>query len=179
MYFLVAAGVLISGAASRMIKFRLAEGIQVSLPNDFVEMTQEDIALRYPSVRKPIGAYTNPERTVDFSVNLSATQWPDDNLEMAQRFFKSGLLNLFDRVDFYAEGIRESRGKKFIYFEFESRINGARRTEGDNEPVIRYTYIQYLIEKDRAIVFSYQCPSGLTEERKDQAMAIMKSVHVK
>jgi hypothetical protein len=178
LFFLVAAGLLV-GATLKMVKTRLGEGVQVSLPGDFVEMSPEDVALRYPSVRKPLGAFTNPDRTVDFSVNISATQWPDGDLEMAQKFFKSGLLNLFDRVDFYSEGIREIRGKKFIYFEMESRINGSRRTEGDNEPVIRYTYIQYFVERDKALVFTYQCPTRLTEEKKREAHAIMKSISIK
>jgi hypothetical protein len=79
-----------------------------------------DFSQRYPSVRKPIGAYTNPDHEVDFSVNISATSWPDTNLEMAQKFFKSGVMNMFDRVEILSEGIHEVNGRKLIYLEFET-----------------------------------------------------------
>src|SRR5688572_8264832 len=126
----------------KLTKVKVNDAITVSVPKDWLPMQDEDIAQRYPSVRKPLMAYTNQERVADFSVNVSATQWPDDDIDLAKKFFKSGLVNVFDRVDMIDEGIREVRGKKLIFFEFESRINGIRQQEGQKDPVLRYTYIQ-------------------------------------
>ena len=119
------------------------------------------------------------DRTADFSVNTSATQWPDGDLELARRFFKASLFNMFDRVEFIGEGIREVHGKKFVYFEFESRVNGNRAQEGMNDPVIRYTCMQLLIEPKRTLVFTFNCPRRLRPEWEETALAMMKSVKIR
>jgi hypothetical protein len=86
---------------------------------------------------------------------------------------------MFDRVEIIKEGIHEVHGKKFIYFEFESRVNGNRAKEGFTDPVIRYSFIQYYIEKGRTLVFSFNCPRRGREEWQSSAGAIMKSVRIK
>lgn len=163
----------------KLVKTKVADGITVSLPASFRPMDNLDFTERYPSVRAPLAAYTNEEREVDFSVNLSATQWPDQNLEMAKSFFKAGLANLFDKIDVLQEGIQEVNGKRFIYFEFESRMHGNKMNESQRAPIIKYTYIQYLVEKNRTLVFSFSCPMRLKPDWQVSAGAIMKSIRVK
>ncbi|HMI66429.1 MAG TPA: hypothetical protein VK517_10355 [Cyclobacteriaceae bacterium] len=163
----------------KLIKTKIAEGITVTLPSELKRMPEEDVALRYPSVRAPLGAFTNQDRVVDFSVNVSATQWPDENLEMAKQFFKAGIYNLYDRIEMIHEGIYEIHKKKFIYFEFESRLGASKMKLMSQEAITTYTYIQYIIEPGRAIVFSFNCPREHREEWQEKAAAIMKSVRVK
>ena len=57
----------------KLVKVKISSEITAMLPKDFVPMGELDFSQRYPSVRKPIGAYTNPDHEVDFSVNISAT----------------------------------------------------------------------------------------------------------
>ena len=163
----------------KLVKTKVAEGIMVSLPAELAIMTDEDIVQRYPSVRAPLAAFTDSHRTADFSVKTSATQWPDQNLEIAQKFFKSSITNLYDRVDFINQGISIINKKQFIFFEFESRVNGNKLREGEQAPIYRYTYIQYLIEKDRSLVFAFNCPKGQREEWQETIRAMMKTVKVK
>ena len=170
---------LMGFAPSKLIKTKLAEGITVSVPLELKSMTTEDMVNRYPSVRAPLGAFTNEERLVDFSVNISATQWPDADLEMAQKFFKSGINNLHDKVEWIDEGVHELHKKKFVYFEFVSRVNGSKRELGEQQAVQRYVYIQYYIEAGRTLVFSFSCPKDLRQEWQPMAHAMMKSVRVK
>jgi hypothetical protein len=138
-----------------------------------------DFTERYPSVRAPLAAYTNEERSADFSINISATRWPDADLELAEKFFKASLMNMVDRVQMIQEGIREISGKKFIYFEFESRINGSKEQLGNADPVLRYSYIQYLIEPRRTLVFSFNCARPERPAWEESADAIMKSLRIK
>lgn len=166
-------------AGSKLVKTKINDEITVSLPSDFLAMTPEDIAQRLPSVRAPLGAYTNQDRVVDFSVNISATQWPDANQEIAAKFFKSALYNLYDKVDIISEGIREVHKKKYIYFEFESRTNANRRVEGGTEPILKYTRIQYLVEEGRTLVFSFSCPRTMRQDWEQISDEIMKSIRVK
>jgi hypothetical protein len=100
-------------------------------------------------------------------------------LEMAQKFFKSGVTNLFDRVDILDEGIHEVNKKKLIFFEFESRVNGNRMTLGEQQPVFRYSYIQYLVEPDRTLVFSFNCPKATKEDWQTMVRKMMKSLKIK
>ncbi len=164
---------------NKLVKTKVNDEITLSIPEGFLAMTPEDIAQRLPSVRAPLGAYTNEDRVVDISINVSATQWPDANYEIAAKFFKSALFNLYDKVDMIDEGVHEVHKKKFIYFEFESRINANRRVEGGSEPLLKYTYIQYLVEPGRTLVFSFSCPRSLRQDWQETSRAVMKSIRVK
>jgi hypothetical protein len=177
--FLVLALLLVAFSPAKLVKTKVNKEITVSLPADFAPMTNEDIAQRYPSVRAPLGAYTNTDRVVDFSVNISATQWPDTNADMAKKFFKAGITNLYDRVEFIDEGSREIKKKKFVYFEFVSRVNGNKRQLGEQQSIQRYTYIQYLVEPKRTLVFTFACPKEMKEDWQQVAREVMKSVAVK
>ena len=168
---------LMAMAPSRWVKTRLTDGVTVSVPDQLAPMAPEDIVQRFPSVRAPLGAFTNAERLADFSVNISATNWPDGNVELAQKFFKASLQNLYDRVDVISEGVQLIHKKKYIYFEFESRITGERR-QGLQDAVLKYTYIQYLVQKDRTLVFTFSCPKELQEEWQPLAREMMKRIRV-
>jgi hypothetical protein len=177
--FLIVSIGLCSFDQPKLVKTKVAENITVSIPEGWKPMDALDFNERYPSVRAPIAAYTNHERMADLSVNISATQWPDANLELAQKFFKSSLMNMFDRVEMIEEGIREVHKKKFVYFIFESRVNGNRTDVGQNDAVTRYTYMQYLIEPKRTLVFSFSCPKRERQNWESTAKSIMNSVKVK
>ena len=163
----------------KLMKVKVNETLTVLVPKEWQPMDQMDVAQRYPSVRAPLVAYTNYERIADFSVNISATQWPDDDVELAKGFFKSGVLNMFDKVEMIDEGIQEVSGKKFIFFEFESRVNGNRSQEELREPVLRYTYIQYLIQPGKALVFSFSCPRRMKADWQPTAREMMRGIKVK
>ncbi len=168
-----------SFAGDKLVRTKIADGITATLPVGLYPMTPDDIAQRFPSVRAPLGAFTNQDRTVDFTVNVSATSWPDTDVVMAQKFFKAGLYNLYDRVDLIREGTHQLRKKNFILFEFESRISGDRRKQGFQDPILRYTFIQYLVEPGRTLVFAFSCPTDLREEWQETAAKIMNSVRVR
>lgn len=170
---------LIAADQHKLVKTKVNDNITVSIPQDWRPMDGLDFTQRYPSVRAPLAAYTNPDRVVDFSVNISATQWPDGNLDMAKSFFKASIMNMFDRVEMIDEGIREVNKKKYIFFEFESRVNGNRKEENLQDPVLRYTHLQYLVEPKRTLVFSFNCPKRLKEAWQGTARSMMKAVKVK
>jgi len=178
-WFFLIALVFIAAENPKLVKIKVTDEITVSIPKGWNAMDALDFTQRYPSVRAPLAAFTNEDRLVDFSVNISATQWPDTDLELAQKFFKAGVMNMFDRVEMIQEGIYEVNKKKFIYFEFDSRIHGNKQQEGFQDPVLRYTYIQYLIEPGKALVFSFNCPRRQKEEWQKTARLMMKSVKVR
>ena len=87
---------------------------------------------------------------------------------------------MFDRVDMLQEGIQEINGKEYIYFEFESRVNGDRKEEGFKDPVLKYTYIQYLIDPgQKTLVFTFNAPRRQKEEWQEVAREMMLKIKVK
>ncbi len=163
----------------KLVKTKIASDITVSIPVELKAMTPEDIALRHPSVRKPIGAFTDADRVIDFSIKTSATQWTAADREMSREFFKAGIYNLYDRVDMIEEGIREIHKKEYIYFEFDSRINGDRRQIGNQDAITKYTYALYLVERGRTLVITFSCPQQLKAEWQETARAMVKTLRIK
>jgi len=175
----MASVMLLAAGEVKLVKTKVNDKITISIPRDWHPMDGLDFTQRYPSVRAPLAAYTDVERLTDFSVNISATQWPDQDLAMAKPFFKASLLNMFDRVDMISEGIHKVGGKEMIFFEFESRVNGNRTQEGQQEAISKYTYIQYLIQPGQTTVFSFNCPRRMKEDWQETARQMMKSIKVK
>ncbi len=171
--------VFLSSGDIKLVKVKVNRNITISVPKDWRPMDDLDFSQRYPSVRAPLAAFTDENRLVDFSVNISATRWPDANLELASRFFKSSLTNMFDRVTMISEGIHEIRGQSYIYFEFESRVNGSRDDLANADPVLKYSYIQYLVQPERTLVFSFNCPRRDRQTWEGTAKEMMQAVKVK
>ncbi|NJN40952.1 MAG: hypothetical protein HC811_00590 [Flammeovirgaceae bacterium] len=176
---IIVAAVSMAFTVNKMIKTKVADGITVTLPDTLAPMQPEDILQRFPSVRNPLGAYTNIDRDVDFSVNISATQWPDGDINLAQKFFKTGINNLYDQIEMIDEGIHEINKRQYIYFIFESRQNADQRSLGVTESKRKYTYIQYLVEPRRTLVFTFSCPIRTRDDWEEMAHTIMNSLRVK
>ena len=168
-----------TGQHVKLSRKKINKEISVALPSNFAEMTPEDLIQRFPSVRAPLGAYCDPDRLADFSVNISATRWPDNNLEFAQGFFKASIMNMFDRVEMIQEGITEIHGKKFIFFEFDSRLNPEKRNIATQDALVRYTYIMYLLQPGRTLVFSFSCTRDVRDQWQPLAGPVMKSIRLK
>jgi hypothetical protein len=164
---------------NKMVKTKVGDYITVSLPQTFYQMNAQDIAQRYPSVRNPIGAFSNDDRLIDFSVNISATRWRASDIDIAKDFFKASIVNLYDRVDFIKEEIQIIDDKRYIIFEFDSRINGDKYSLDQRDAVRTYTYMQYLLINGKTIVFSFNAPIRLKEKWTLTASEIMNSLKVK
>lgn len=177
-FFLLVVVFLMGFDQPKLVKTKVAEGITVLIPQGWRPMDGLDFTERYPSVRAPLAAYTNNERMADFSVNISATRWPDADLPLALKFFKASISSMFDRVEMISEGIYQVNGKKFIYFEFESRVHGNRAKEGLTDPILKYSYLQYYIEPSRTLVFAFNCARRERAYWQNSAHAIMKSVKI-
>ncbi len=162
--------------AQPMQKVKLADGnIKLKVPKDFYQMTPEDMVLRIPSVRNPLAAYSSVDRMTDFNVKVSATQWRKTDTEIASRFFKAGIYNLFDRVKMIDEGVKTINKQKFIYFEFESYLAG----DNDQPSDRKYNYIMYFLGLGRTLVFSFRCPERQKEEYIPVVPGILNSIKIK
>ncbi len=171
--------ILILPQQEKMVKTKIGDYITVSLPQSFYAMPPQDIAQRYPSVRSPLGAYTNHDRLVDFSVNISATRWQSTDIEIAKAFFKSSIVNLYDRVDFIREDISLVGDMRYIVFEFDSRINGDKYSLDQQDAIRKYTYLMYLLINGKTVVFTFNAPAQIKDKWVPVAQEVMQSIKVK
>ena len=177
--FLMILVILTASDKPKLSKIKVNQDLTIYIPKTWRPMDAMDFSQRYPSVRAPLAAYTSEDRMVDFAVNVSATQWPDANVEISKQFFKASLMNMFDRVEMIKEGVKEINKKKFVFFEFNSRMHGSKKDEGSKDPILRYTYIQYLVEPGRTLVFSFNCQQRMQEDWQSTAREMMTKIKVK
>ena len=157
--FPVLLAALSSNAQPAMVKTKIGEEMTLSLPEDLIPMTDEDFSMKFISPKKPIAAYTNHQRVVEFSINASNTSWQENDLELMKSFYKSSILSLYDQVKFIKEDIQDINKKKFIVFEFTSHVKGDNSSLANQRGVKKYTYIQYAIKNSKTILLNFSCPA--------------------
>ncbi len=149
--------------------------ISALLPEDFRPMTDQELAAKYFTYRKPIAMFTNQDQTVDFGFNVSATAWSYDDLELLQKFYKSSIQNLYTNVTMLQEGIKEINKQKYIVFEFVSEVNTDK-----NNPIQQskraYSYLLYTIVEEEVYIFNFTTPASLQSYWSPIAGKVMKSL---
>ncbi len=162
-------GILLLSTASvpKLRPQKIAEGVTVSLPSDFVPMSDNDIAQRYPSTKKPLAMYTSLDRVVDFGVNESKATFPGSDLNILKEFYQSTILSLYNKVDFMQKGVIQPIKKRdYIVFEFTSEI----------DKTYKYTYLQYALINNKVFIFNFSCPQEYKDKWQETAKAIMQTV---
>jgi len=160
-------------------KVKINNDVKVSLPEDFVQMTEEDIRQKYVSYRDPIALYTSPNRTVDFGVNLSVTHWKPGDLKMMQEFYENSIRTLYTEVNFIKKDIETINDIPYAVFEFESTVEGESNAINQTKPISKYTLIHYAIVNNKTILFNFSTPLKDKEKWQPIAHEIMQSIKIK
>ncbi len=163
----------------KFTRIDISEEISVSLPESFQPMTEDQMQQKFLSARPPLAAFTSPDQIADFSVSAANTRWRADDLPILKDFYRSSLLELYDEVDFLEEGIREINGTPVAYFEFTSVVKPDEDAITSKSPVHRYSYAQYTIRQNKAIVFTFSCPRQRQNQWQPIAQKVMESVKLK
>jgi hypothetical protein len=167
---------LCSADGPKLISKKIAEGVHASLPKNFYPMSDDDVAQRYPSTKRPLAMYTDIDRAVDFGLNISKSNWVGVDLKVLQGIYKSTILSLYNNVNFIQEGIKTINGRDYIVFEFTS--------VADNTP--KYTFLQYAVvntvvskaDFNKVFIFNFSCPQPVMSKWKPIAEAIMATVKI-
>jgi hypothetical protein len=147
---------------------KIAEGVTASLPENFYPMSNDDIAQRYPSTKKPLCMYTDMDRAVDFGLNESKSNWAGGDLKVLQQLYKSTILSLYKKVDFIQEGIKSIKKRDYVYFEFTCEAQGN----------IKYTCLLYTVVNKKVFIFNFTCDQPQMKKWQETARAIMESVKI-
>lgn len=163
----------------KLVKTRIAEGISVSLPPSFVRMTDDDMAKKYFTYRKPTAMYTNPDRVVDFGFNQTETRWRQQDLPMLKDFYQSSILSAYSKVDFMQDTVAIINERGFVVFEFTSEVAEDNPNAANPDGVTRqYSYVQYTVKENKILVFNFTCPAQMQATWKEVAKQVMQSVKV-
>jgi hypothetical protein len=89
---------------------RVGEGVTLLVPTNFVEMSDEEIATKYFTPKRPLAIFRSPDRKAEIGVNSSIFEWgevgmeSEMNMELLKGFYKGAIANSFyektDRVFF-------------------------------------------------------------------------------
>ncbi|MDP4680044.1 MAG: hypothetical protein NWS46_06710 [Cyclobacteriaceae bacterium] len=158
---------------------KINESISMSIPQDFRPMTNDEIADRYFTTKRPMALFTDPSLTADLGVNKSITNWAEKDIEIMKSFQKSSIYSLYDNINMLSEGIQEVNGRKFAYFEFVSSVKDEDNAFVRKGDINKYTYIQYAIINGQSLVFNFTCPSRNKDMWQEKVGQIMKSIELK
>jgi hypothetical protein len=162
-----------------LVKMKINESITMSIPQDFRPMTNDEIADRYFTTKRPMALFTDQSLTADLGVNKSITNWAEKDLEIMKSFQKSNIYSLYDNIDMLSEGIQEVNGKNFAYFEFVSSVKDEDNAFVKKGDINKYTYIQYAIINGQSLVFNFTCSSRNKDSWREKVAQIMKSIELK
>jgi hypothetical protein len=163
----------------KMVKTRLTKEIIVYLPADFTLMTDDDLAKKYFTYRKPTAMYTNQDRVVDFGLNITETRWRQDDLPLLQKFYKSGIAKMYSNVQFIQDTISTINKRDFVVFEFISELkDDETNTMQRGSAVKQYSYMQYTVKDNKVHVFNFTCPVQIRTKWQDTAREIMQTIKI-
>jgi len=157
---------------------KITKNITTSLPSDFGIMPDELIASRYPAQRKPIAAYTGANGLVDLVVTEKPSTFSKQDLPMLQKFYKPAILSMYSEVQFIREEVTTLNGREFLTFEFVSSVKDDDKKKNKLAPIQKYTIVQYTIENDKLLIFTFNCPANLKQEWQATANKIMRSIKI-
>ena len=166
-------------AQDPMTKVIVQNQIELQIPQEFIEMNAQDIRNKFISYKQPLAGYTTIDRRVDLVINVNATPWMDQDIQLLQEFYRNNILNLFDDVDFIQEGIKQINGREYAVFEFISTVKGDPNSFKNRAAVVDYTYVQYTIKDQKAYVFTFHCGAHMKDRWQNTATAIMSSPQFK
>ena len=169
----------ISSPQSKLVKTKINDRITVSLPIDFFEVPETELASKYISYRNPIAAYTDISTKIDFVVNNSVAKWRPSDIELMKSFYKTNIAALYDKVDFIAEKTEEINKRDFVVFEFISTILPDENSFRNEPPVVRYNYLQYVIVKGDIFLFNFNAPVSLKDQWYYTVHEMMHSIKIK
>lgn len=155
------------------------EYIKIEVPEDYYVLSEDEKLLTFPSIRMPISAVTNLNKSAMLGINKSNNLWSENDLDILKLFYKSNIQALHDEVSFLKEEIKEINGRKFIIFEFTSVTKNDGNVFKESKAIKKYNYIQYAIVKNDIIIFNFYTSLNLMNQLRDEVTNMMGSIILK
>lgn len=184
--FICLAFTFLSAHEPKLISQKMVDGITVGMPKDFTQMSDDDIASKYPSTKKPVSMYTNLDRTVDFGLNISKSRWGGLDLKILQGIFRSTIVESYDTVMFIQEDIISINGRPYVRYEYNSLFDNTQGYHYLLISILAKTVGEAEIDKEKLapdnanhlLIFNFYCAKPFQEKYQPIARAMMQSIHV-
>lgn len=160
----------------KMKKIKLTDGVTAQVPADFRPMTDDEIAQRYFTYRKPVAMFTDGRAVVSFGLNIAATTWKYEDLPILKSFYKASIMQMFTEVKMLREEIEQINGRNYAVFEFISEVRSDPKAIIKRPPVVNYTYILYTVVGEKIYIINFTCPAEVRGDWQSIAHAIVKTV---
>ena len=162
--------VILSAACAQAEIFSLDSGnVSFDAPDEFTELTSEDITLKFPSSRAPQFVVGNEERSTTI-----AYDWKQDRLllsDLAQ--FKDAMVQMFNRIvpgiQWKEDEVVEINGREFVHLEF---ISSAVDTD-------IYNIMLATSYQDRMLVFNFNSTVSDFETVEDDLRRTVETIFVR
>ncbi|MBC8109600.1 MAG: hypothetical protein H7Y04_00920 [Verrucomicrobia bacterium] len=165
---------------TKLKKVQLSKTISIALPEDFTPMTDDEIARKYFTFRKPAASFSDPQRLADFSFNENRTPWRKEDIALLQKFYKASYQQLYTKIDFIQEKIVVINKRSFVLFEFVAEVKDEETESMNFGKVTRtYEFIQYTVENEKVQIYHFSCPYQLMKNWQNVAASFMQSVKIK
>jgi hypothetical protein len=177
---------LLSADVPKMHNVTLVDGINVLLPKDFLPMSDDDIAQRYPSTKKPVAFYTSLDRTVDFGLNISKSRWSGVDIDLLHKIYKSTIVESYEKVTFIKDTVEHINGRPYSVFEFVSTFDKTTKYQYFQFTILAQTKVEATQETgdlvpgnaNHILIFNLTAPSEDQSKWQPVAAKAMQSIRI-
>lgn len=190
LFILLTALVFVSAQSIKLkkVEFRNNRG-SIKAPVTLTVLKDEEIIQRYGFLHLPLVMFADQSTNVTFSVSERIDSLSQSSkikyasvsgdgmsfqkdLAVEKSFFKSTISGNYETIKFLQDTILTIGKKQWIVLEFEGMMKGKSR-KGSDITTDNYNYMQYLVEENRKVTVSFNCPK---REKQTWEAAIKKSV---
>ncbi len=177
--FIVLFVITCSFQSTKFNKTKINDEISLLLPEDFTPIPADQMASQFISYRSPLAAYTDMTTDIAFGINKATSFWRDSDVELMRSFYRTNIINLYDKVEFLRDEVETINKRKFVVFEYIGTLYPESKSLLLDPPVIKYTYVQYSIIHGQVYLFDFSSPSDQRDTWKPIIQKVMESVKIK
>ncbi len=147
----------------------LNDKIEILIPREFEEMSEDMMKLKYPSERRPTLIYTDKTGGINVAFNYTTNRASQQQMDSFKESFVSTFKNLYPSAEWKGTGVKEINGRKVGYLEL---INPAIDTKIYN--------LMFFTDLDgRLLLCTFNCVDEKQKEWAESANQIMNSLTLK
>jgi hypothetical protein len=184
--FICFAFLLISAGEPKLKVQKIVDGITVGMPKNYIQMSDDDIANKYPSTKKPVAMYTNIDRTVDFGLNISKSRWGGLDMTILKDVFRATIVDSYDTVMFIQEDIVNINGRPYVRYEYNSLFDNTQGYHYLLISILAKTNNEAEVDKEKLapdnanhlLIFNFYCAKAFQTANQPIARAMMETLHV-
>lgn len=144
--------------------------VEIKLPNDFGEMSEEIAKFKYPQNNRPTLIYTDEAAAVNVAFNLKQNvPTTQAGIKFLHNSFVQSMESSYPSAEWKGKGIKTINGKKVGYIEL---ITPAMDTKV-------YNLVFFTDLDGKLLLCTFNCTMELMNEWKSSAKEIMNSLKIK